>query len=407
MKVLHVIPGLARRYGGPSTVITALCSALAKQHDLEVELTATDADGPSHCLAPHELSTDYPVHLCRRTATEQWKYSRTLGKWLRANAGRFDVVHIHGLWSYASAAAARAARRANVPYIVRPAGMLSAYSFRDDSWKKRVYWQLIEHKTVSRAAALHATSSAEKVDIQCVHPAARVHVIPNGVEDAAWDGANIPVQPERVGLSHGAAPVVLFLSRLHPKKGLTDLLLPAFARMRRDATLIIAGGPDAHAPGYEHKVRATIVQLGLQSRVTLLGPVSPDLRWGLYDSAAVFVLPSHSENFGVVVAEAMARACPVIVTDAVQCCEHVTAACAGMVVAREAEELSRAMDEMVSKPALRRQLGLNGQEYAAKHFQWDRVAASVRQMYEVVLRGGATASSISSETTLRGSVASV
>ena len=148
-------------------MVRSLCSKLAQLPNTEIELATTDADGPDGPLPENEVPQEYPVHVFPRTASERWKYSRSLGSWLRTNTRRFDLVHIHGLWSYASHAAATSAYRAQVPYILRPAGMLSAYTLARGAWKKRMYWYCFERSTVLHAASFHATSSAEREEILC------------------------------------------------------------------------------------------------------------------------------------------------------------------------------------------------------------------------------------------------
>jgi glycosyltransferase involved in cell wall biosynthesis len=360
---------------------------LAQLPGTEIVLATTDADGAGRQISEGEIPQDYAVHVFPRTATEQWKYSRSLGTWLRTNARRFDLIHIHALWSYASSAAARAAHQAHVPFIVRPAGMLSEYTFAHRAWKKRLYWHLMERATIGQATAFHATSSAEKRDILRLRPDAIVHVIPNGVDKEAW-------APEQHQLDHDARrdvacnekPVVLFMSRLHPKKGIVDLLLPAWARVSSDAVLAIAGGADAHMPEYEQLVRDTVDRLGLASKVRLLGEIPPHRRWEMYDSAQLFVLPSHSENFGIVVAEAMARGCPVVVTDQVQSCEHVMAADAGVVVPCSVPALAEALTNLLTDARRRKKFGQSGQVYARRTFIWQQIAAKVQQMYESTIR---------------------
>ena len=159
------------------------------------------------------------------------------------------------------------------------------------------------------------------------------------------------------------------------------MLLPAFARLKADAFLAIAGGPDSHAAGYEEEVRGTVGRLGLGDRVAVLGPVSPDERWALLDGAALFVLPSHSENFGIVVGEAMARGRPVVTTDAVQASDHVAAAGAGRVVPPAVDPLVEVIDAELADPALRAQQGANGRRYATAHLTWDRIAEQILAMY--------------------------
>jgi glycosyltransferase involved in cell wall biosynthesis len=207
-------------------------------------------------------------------------------------------------------------------------------------------------------------------------------IVPNGVEESAWiEPTNRDALATACKLTACQRPIVLFLSRLHPKKGITDLLLPAFASMKVNATLAIAGGEDDRAPGYENEIRRTISRYRLHDRVVLLGPVNGNQRWALFDSADLFVLPSHSENFGVVVAEAMARGCPVVVADSVQSWMHVVAAGAGEVVPGDAANVATALDRVLSDTALRKRYGEAGRVYAERHFRWNQIAQQVQEMY--------------------------
>ena len=382
MRVLHSIPGVAARYGGPSTAIWPMVTELNRLADVQAEIATTDADGPGGRVSAADLPNGVRVHLFPRTWSEQWKVSIGMGRWLRQHAADYDLIHIHAVWSYATAAAARAADRRNVSYIVRPAGMLSEYSWRHRGWKKRLYWNLVESRTIRHAAAFHVTSQQEAEEVRAVRPDAPVFVIPNGVSPEAFNAPRRPtVLRERCSPRAGELPIVLFMSRLHPKKGIVDLLLPAVAAMRSRCFLAIAGAADPHMPEHAAEVQRAIERLGLHDRVSMLGPVSGDERWAMFDGADAFVLPSHAENFGIVVAEAMARGCPVVVTDTVQSSEHVAAAGAGQVVPRDVAALAAALDRVISQPELRRACGETGRAYALEHFRWDRIAQQVYQMY--------------------------
>jgi glycosyltransferase involved in cell wall biosynthesis len=382
LKVLHVIPGIARRYGGPSEVIRPLVTALNEVDGVRADVVTTDADGAGERLALADLPHGLPIRMFRRNVSERWKVSLGLQNWLRQRAGDYDLLHIHALWSFATAAATRAARRRGVPYIVRPAGMLSEYTWQRHRWQKRAYWRLIERHNIEHATAFHATSDAEAAEIRALRPDAHVFVIPNGVDDEAFDTPRADeLLRTRMGAANSDLPIVLFLSRLHPKKGIVDRLLPAVSAMRSACRIAIAGGEDPHAPGHAQEICQAIDKLGLGERVTTLGPVSPAERWAMFDGADVFVLPSHSENFGIVVAEAMARGCPVIVTDAVQSCEHVRAASAGDVVPDDVAALAAALERMISQPVLRRACGASGRNYAQEHFRWNQIATQICDLY--------------------------
>jgi glycosyltransferase involved in cell wall biosynthesis len=363
-----------------------MVKALNARRDVSAEIATTDANGPNQRLSRHELPAGSPIHAFSRTWSEQWKLSTGLRQWLDDRAKEYGLVHIHGLWSYSTWIAARAARRAGVPYLVRPAGMLSPYTWSRGRLKKRVYWALVERRTVRHASGFHVTSEEEAEEVRRVRPNARIFVIPNGVEAVAFSAPSDNSKLKaRFGPLANGAPILLFLSRLHPKKGIVDRLLPAVAAMRSRALLAIVGSEDAGARGYEQAITSAIRQLSLEDRVSLLGPVVGDERWSLYDGAAALVLPSHAENFGIVVAEAMARACPVVVTKEVQSASLVRQAAAGAVVDGGPMEIAAALDALISDEQQRIQTGTRGRQFACAHLNWSSVANQLATTYRDLL----------------------
>jgi glycosyltransferase involved in cell wall biosynthesis len=385
MRILHVIQSLAPRYGGPSLSIVPMVAALNRLPNLSAEIATTNADGPRHHSRPTSSPGTFPIHVFPRTFSEQWKYSWQLSRWLKREAKNFDVIHIHGLWSHCNSAAAAAAFAADVPYVIRPAGMLSEYSLNYKAPKKRLYWAAVERRSVMRADCFHVTSEEECAEVRRVRPNATVFVIPQGMPQEAFD---TPVErellAERCGPAVAGRPIILFLSRLHPKKGLADILLPAISRLKTNAFLAIAGGPDPAAPDYEQEVRRKVAHLGIADRVAFLGPITPAERWHLFDGASVFVLPSYSENFGIVVTEAMARGCPLVVTEGVQAHTHVTAANAGLVVPLDVGKVAVAIDQVLQDSTPGTTRGREGAEYVRTHLGWDGIAKKIDEMYRVV-----------------------
>ncbi|HVC99087.1 MAG TPA: glycosyltransferase [Pirellulales bacterium] len=309
-----------------------------------------------------------------------------MNRWLGEHAGDFDVIQVHSNWNYPVAAACRAARRAGVPYVIHPCGMLSEYTWRKSKWKKRAYWWLRERSNIRHAAGFHVTSARERAEVSRLGVTVPIEVIPLGIGNDAWD---TPVEANwlRAQCPQAAGrPIVLFLSRLHPVKGITDFLLPALARMKTDAFLAIIGGEDEHAPGFALHVKNEVARLGLNGKAALLGPVAPDRRWAAFDGAEVFVLPSHSESFGIVVAEAMARGKPVVVTTGAQIAEHVAAAEAGTVVRPDAGELAASLDRWLAEPSRRAHAGDAGRRYIQQHLTWRRTAEELAELYSRVCR---------------------
>jgi glycosyltransferase involved in cell wall biosynthesis len=259
--------------------------------------------------------------------------------------------------------------------------MLSDFSWRSSRWKKRAYWWFRERSNVRHAAAFHVTSDGERQEVLRLGVTVPIELIPLGIGSDAWDARVEPGWLRDQCPQSGGRPIVLYLSRIHPKKGLTDFLLPAFAKLMTDAHLAIIGGEDSHAPGYSRIVEREIKRLGLDGRVTLLGPVPPERRWAAFDGADLFVLPSHSENFGIVVAEAMARSKPVVVTTGVQFAEHVAAAKAGAVVRPDVEELAAGLDLWLGDSSRRARAGESGRRYIQNHFTWRQTAERLADLY--------------------------
>ena len=385
IRCLHVIPSISFVEGGPSLAIGPLCAALNRIEGIEVEIATTvpsrealisDGDLIDHGIAVHRFAREFHGKL---------KYSPDLTRWLRIHAADYDIVHIHTLWSLLSSSAGRAAFRAGVPYIVRPAGMMSPYSWSRGRIKKAMYWRWNDRRMISRAAALHATSAGEADELRQLHLPPEVCTIPLGIDPQAWATPQDPASLRRLcGPLANDLPILLFLSRIHPKKGVNDFLLPAFARLKIPAFLAIAGGADGES-GYLAEIKATIARLNLKHRVALLGSITPANRWGLFDGAAGFVLPSHQENFGLVVVEAMARGCPVVVSDRVQSCDHVLAANAGFVVPLDVDSITVALTQLLTQPERRAIVGDAGRRYVAEHLSWDRVGIDVANLYSKVL----------------------
>src|SRR5258706_11179785 len=231
MRVLHVIPAVAPRYGGPSGAVISMCRAL-RDAGVETLLASTDADGPRRLDVPLGLETTYegvPAIFFRRRWSEAFKFSLPLARWLARSAGSFDVVHVHAVFNHPCIAAGAAARRAHVPYVVRPLGTLDPWSLRQKRVRKRLFLWAGGRKLLDGAAAIQYTTQREKDLAERALRLTRGVVIPNGVDDAFTPGPHAAHDGFcRVAGLPSAATYVLVLSRLHPKKAI-ELLLRAFA----------------------------------------------------------------------------------------------------------------------------------------------------------------------------------
>jgi glycosyltransferase involved in cell wall biosynthesis len=228
MKVLHVIPGIAPRYGGPSQAIVEMCQALQRE-GAQVLIVSTDADGDSRLQVQTGVQTIYqgvPTIFFPRQFSEAFKYSHSLACWLDKNLESFDVVHIHAVFSHSSIAAARACVQQKIPYIVRPLGSLDPWSLKQKRFAKNILWRVGVKIMLTHASAIHYTSDEERRLAEqelCINSGV---VVPLGVHQDLS-----PVEPGGFRTSFpslGISPYLLFLSRIHHKKNI-ESILDAFA----------------------------------------------------------------------------------------------------------------------------------------------------------------------------------
>jgi glycosyltransferase involved in cell wall biosynthesis len=327
MKLLHLIPTLTAAGAGPTEGLKNLAAATVRLgHDVAVAtLDAPATDLPRnlgfavHTLGPGFRSYGYTPHLL---------------PWLRQHVREFDALIVEGIWQYHSLAAWRAARAAGVPYFVFSHGMLSPWfkhHYPLKHLKKMLYWPF-EYRVLRDAQAVLFTSGEEarlarqsfrpyRIREQLVGYGTRA---PTGDADAlrqAFRDRHPELRDRRL---------LLYLGRLHPVKG-CDQLIEAFAGFTAghpDIHLIIAG-PDQD--GWQRELEAQAGRLGISDRITWTGSLAPELKWGALHAADALILPSHQENFGVVIAEALACGKPVLISDKVNIWQEVLADGAGFV----------------------------------------------------------------------------
>jgi glycosyltransferase involved in cell wall biosynthesis len=360
--------------------VHGLAAALARRgHDVHVYTTNVDGNSDLDVPLGEPVALDgVSVHYFRVAALRRLCWAPALGRLLRQSIAEFDVVHIHGIYLWPMMAAARAAAHAGVPYVVAPRGMLVRDLIsRKSRWAKTAWIQLFERRTLAQAAAVHVTAELEGQELRAMRlPARRIACIPNGVE---WPREHEPL--EAGPYSHLPARYVLFLSRINWKKGL-DRLITAWQAIA-DVPLVVAGNDDED---YQPKLLELARTLGVADRVIFLGPVRDADKWALYERAQLFVLPSYSENFGNVVAEAMAMGCPVVLTSEVGIGPLVEAAGAGVVTDGAPERLSQTIRELLLDPSRRQEMGRRGAEAARKQLSWSGVVESTEALYRDMLR---------------------
>src|SRR5579864_618019 len=384
MRALHVIAGVAPRYGGPSQAIVGMTRSL-REAGIETLIATTDADGPGRLRVALETETLYegvPAIFFRRQWSESLKISFPLARWLRAHIAAFDVVHIHAVFSHGSMAAASACHARRVPYVVRPLGNLDPWSMRQKPIRKRLFWHMGVRAMLNRAAAIHYTTAEEQRLAESSLGLSRGVVVALGVDEQVFATARDEMRFRREHPDLGAAPYVIVLSRLHPKKGLerlVDSFLHVTARPELSTWRLVLAG-DGEAEYVWHLQQYARVQVG-NERVVFTGWLAGLDKFSALDSASLMALPSSQENFGIAVVEALARGVPVLVSPHVNLAPDIVAANAGWVAALEAEHLETVLETALMQADERSRRGEAGRKLARERFTWERSAADLSRLY--------------------------
>lgn len=390
LRVLQIVPSLSLVYGGPSQMVLGLSKGLAAQ-GAEVTILTTDANGDVG-QAPLDVPINQPVYqngyqirYFHCSPFRRYKFSINLLKWLSQNAHNYDLAHIHALFSPVSSFAAAIARSKHLPYILRPLGTLDPADLRKKKQLKQIYAALLERPNLAGAAAVHFTSDQEAKTSQRFGVATRDWVIPLGVELPSAEAMPQTELRQRLGITD-QHPIVLFMSRIDPKKGL-NLLLPALEQLQTEGVpfhLVLAGG-NPQDPQYETQIRERIQTSALANRTTLTGFVSGVFKTQLLQAADLFVLPSYYENFGIAVAEAMTVGVPVVISDQVHIWQEIERAEAGWICSCDVTSVTKKLRQALHSTEARQQRGANAQTYALQHYSWDAIAQQVIQAYQQLL----------------------
>lgn len=377
MHVLHVLSGIDPINGGPVNALKGLAQAQL-QKGMKVSVVSTWCRGTSKALAEELRQRGCAVHLIGPAISRLGSWHPAIGKVLRVQMADADIVHIHALWEQIHHRAAMTARNAGKPYIMRPCGMLDPWSLNQRSLKKRLYMRWRIRRDLDAASALHFTAIAERDGAARLGLAAPVIVEPNGVDLAEFQSLPAPGTFRNSYPEIGQHPIVLFLSRLHPKKGL-ELLVPAFAKafpatgtdVESSPVLVIAG-PDSD--GYQARVKAMVAACGLAGRTFFPGMLHGQLKVAALAEADLFVLPSHQENFGIAVIEALAAGTPVVISDQVAIHPEITSAEVGAAVRLDVDELARTLAAWMNNRQQRDAAAAKARPFVWENYDWAVIA---------------------------------
>ncbi|HEX7771046.1 MAG TPA: glycosyltransferase, partial [Pyrinomonadaceae bacterium] len=341
---------------------------------IEVLLVTTDDGLPSANGDCFEYK-GVPARFFHSQWGESFKYSRPLASWLNANIRNFGLAHIHAVFNHSSVAAARACREAGVPYVVRPLGTLDPWSMKQKSLRKRLFWQVSGKTMLQRAAAVHYTSEAEKLSTERRMGLHHGKVIALGIETSTSSDNVADHFPELA-----RDPYVLVLSRLHPKKGL-GVLIDAFQSLETRFShwrLVLAGdGPSEYVSKLKNKVHG--------DRILFTGWLEGERKAAVLGGASLLVLPSHQENFGLCVMEALAHSVPVLVSPSVNLATEIAANNAGWIATIDKDALASKLAEALRDEEELTRRGRAGKQLSQK-YSWENVARDLTRLYQEILR---------------------
>ncbi len=378
MNLLQTIAGLYESSGGTFRVIPALCEELARL-GISVEVIMQKL---------RQIQEDYRVpdqELVRTTLVDGYCISRlrvVYAPRLRSFIGQvcedrqIEILHDHGIWLPANHAAIDAARTKRIPLVVSPHGMLEPWALAYRVWKKKIAWRLYERRDLASVRLFCATSPQEAMSIRKCGFQQPIAVVPIGV--------SLP-EPPLGGVKGPNRRTALFLSRIHPVKGLLTLV-EAWKTVRPPGWRVVVAGPDEG--GHRKTVEKAVATAGLGDVFEFVGPVKDEAKGRLYREADLFILPTMSENFGLVVAEALAYRVPVITTTGAPWRGLLDHSC-GWWVQPEAAQLASAIREATELSSVEREaMGARGRTWMEQEFSWPSVAKRMLSVYEWILNGG-------------------
>lgn len=392
MKVLHIVPTLSTaslQYGGPSVAVVEMCKEL-RRHGIAVTIATTHDKGVnagsfSGMLGDNAgVTVHYFPKVLSGILPSGFAFSPALKKWLNQHVNEFDLVNVHTIFNYPSTQGCIAAIRYNVPYLLRTCGMLDRWSLRRSRLKKKIWMLLYGLRIINRASALHFTSEEESKALDTLRIKAAGVVLPIGV---AQNENNLGLRQSILGSrleQFADKKKILFLSRIHPKKGL-DLLIPALGRLakkRDDFIFILAGTGELK---HLRRVKRLLNRHDLKGRTVITGFVEGGEKSAVFSLSDMFVLPSYQENFGLAVAEALSYGLAVVISNQVNICHDVSSYNAGIVTACNTGEIALGIEKLLEDDTLRKKMGENAKRLVYEKFNWGIIIPRLIKAYSQVL----------------------
>lgn len=394
MKILHVIPSVSPVRGGPSRAVLEMVASLRSQ-GVDAEIATTNDDGAglldvplnqlSDYVLPSNGTTSIPVRFFPRWsptshAVREYAVSNHFVRWFWHHASDYDLIHIHAIFSFLPTAAMAIARLQQVPYVVRPLGQLCHWSLQQGALKKWLYLNAIEYANLQASQMLHFTSLQEQHEASQLGLTTPSFVLPHGLTmPQQQPDASLQLR-QRLNLS-STDPIILFLSRLHPKKGLEVLIQALQSVAQYPFQFVIAGNG---GPEYEAAIDRQLAESGLSLRTHRIGFVDGELKALLLQGADLFALTSYSENFGIAALEALAAGQPLLLSDGVALSSLVQQQQLGWVTSCEVRSVAQALEQFLQCPSAAKNMGDRARHVVQQQFAWEHIAATLVQHYNTL-----------------------
>ncbi len=382
MRVLHVTSSMSPTWGGPSRAIASLTNSVEK---LGVQCTVFACEGSRLGTGSVDIDSSEISLFKTNILSRVWTgYSPSLKQALNEAVRTHDIVHIHELWHFPHYAAYKSAIANGKPYCITTHGTLSPWALRHKYARKRIYMQSIQRRILSHASCLHALTAQEKCDIKNLGILTPTVTIPNGIyTETLKNNPNNKIILGRYPHLKDK-PIILFLGRIHPIKGL-PLLAEAFSKLVAhipEAHLVIAG-PDENT--HSKYIRSLLSKSGSLDKVIFTGMLTEVEKIDALNQAKMLVIPSLSEGMPISALEAMACSLPVVLTEDCQFPE-VSRNKAGIVVNRNSSDLLNAMVNILNNPQEALKMGNNGYQLVNSKYHWDNISPQFLEMYHGILK---------------------
>lgn len=364
MKIIHFIASIDKTAGGTTAYMKLLASEL--KNDTKFIIAC------GYSPTPIEIP-GITIHFFNCNLNRLFKLKQEFKRFLQNEQP--DIVHINGIWNPQNAVFQKTAQELGIKVVLAPHGMLEPYILNRNPWKKKLALFLYQHKAIQQADYIHATAESELKQIQKLGYDQEAFIVPNGIDLSE-------IKSKMHYGSSGNTLKLLFLSRVHPKKGIEFLIDSIDNLLEHKLILKIAGpGEKSYIDSLKNKIKTK----GLQNIIEFVGPVFGDKKWELYKESDLFILPTYSENFGIVIAEALATGLPVITTTGTPWEELHSYQC-GWWIDLSVNNLTNVLQEAMNTSTEElQQMGLRGKALIKSNYSIENVAISLKNVYQQIL----------------------